>query len=63
MNEREQMLLRIAVSYMLSNLDDVCTAFGRDDLEPGQEAMIEYNGEVVPAPEEDELDGLMTILQ
>ena len=61
MTERERMLLRIACSYMLSNLDDVIELFKAEDDD--DEHVIDYNGEIVPSPTEDELDMLMRTLQ
>ena len=57
MNEREKLILRLALSYLVSNLNDVIELFDGDD------DTIDYNGEVVPTPTEDEIEQLAKTLQ
>ena len=55
MTERQKELIRLALIYAISNLDDLIEAFG-DGSELGT---IDANGEDVPTPTEDEFDELM----
>jgi hypothetical protein len=90
MTERERLLLRIILSYALSNLDDVRDSFqvaeegecpnckcgtlafeggrivcrgecGQDFGEEGSQ--IDYNGEIVEAPTEEEVERLRMTFQ
>ena len=90
MNERQKLLLRLALSYMVANLGDVCDAFqveeegecpnchcgtlgfeegrikcrgecGHDFGEEGY--MMDYNGEIVPIPIEEEIEELAKLCQ
>lgn len=58
MNTREMNIAKIALSYLLSNLDDVCELFETDDT-----AKINYNGEIIDKPTEDEIEELMKQFQ
>lgn len=62
MNEREKFLMRMAVLYMISNLDDVNDAFEHGPP-PEDNDRVSVNGEIGIKPEEDELNELMMTLQ
>jgi hypothetical protein len=55
MSEREMLLVRIALTYMMANLDDVCDTFQVENEEESW-GNIDFNGEIVDAPTEDELE-------
>lgn len=69
--DRQMQLLRLALTYMNANLADVVEAF---ELEPDSDARlrtevarmkdpINFNGETMPAPTEDELEELLKEVQ
>ena len=62
MNARERTILRIALSYMISNLDDVCECFRPED-DGVAPTRIDYNGELVPRPTDAEICQLLDTLQ
>ena len=66
MTDREKFLLRMAVIYLIANLDDACEAFEcartlTEKHDPGN--LISLNGDVEVEPDESELDHLMRTLQ
>jgi hypothetical protein len=65
MTEREKFLLRMAVIYLIANLDDACEAFVPAFIEDLTDKgnLISVNGEVEVEPDESELDHLMRTLQ
>ena len=62
MDQRQKDILRIALSYMLSNLDDIKDVFTDEDMDLDADE-INYNGETMEIPGEDEIDELMKELQ
>ena len=60
-NDRQRQLLRLVLSYSLSNLPDICDTFSSYEQMDTDE--ISYNGEVMAVPREDELEEMMKILQ
>ena len=52
-DDRRAFLVRLALSYMLSNLDDVIEAF------EGAGGCVKYNGDLRDEPTEAEIDVLM----
>jgi|SaaInlV_165m_DNA_2_1040747.scaffolds.fasta_scaffold212466_1 hypothetical protein len=63
MNEREKFLLRMAVIYLIANLDDANEAFEYDGPDCHSGMVVSVNGEIENKPEEDELDQVMKLLQ
>ena len=62
MNKRQKDILRIALSYMLSNLDHIEEVFTDEDMDLDADE-INYNGETMEIPGEDEIEELMKELQ
>lgn len=76
MTERQRTIIRMALSFTLSNLDAIKELF-RLDLLPAQdeeeivldpvlrkyEDYLSYNGDIIPMITEDEIDELMMELQ
>ena len=62
MDQRQKDILRIALSYMLSNLDDIKDVFTDEDMDLDADE-INYNGETMEIPGEDEIEELMKELQ
>lgn len=73
MTPRQATILRMLISYGLSNLDDICAAFQayepigtrgtlKKDSRKGV-VQLGYNGEVIFKPTEDELEELMKLFQ
>lgn len=58
MNERQKTLLRLACSFLLSNMQELDELFGTD-LNPNK---LDYNGEIIDYPKEDELEEIMKVL-
>ena len=63
MTEREKFLLRMAVIYLIANLDDACEAFDYEGTVDDLGNLISVNGDVEPEPDEPELNSLMLTLQ
>jgi len=71
MTIREKFILRLAMIYMIANLDDVCEAFAKrtDDGElacelwGGDGYLIDLNGEEDFSPKEAECEQVMKLLQ
>ena len=63
MTEREKFLLRMAVIYLIANIDDACEAFEYAGTLTDKGNLISVNGEVEIEPDESELDHLMRTLQ
>ena len=63
MNEREKFLLRMAVIYLIANLDDANEAVEYDGPDCHSGMVVSVNGEIENKPEEDELDQVMKLLQ
>jgi hypothetical protein len=59
MTSREWELIRLTLIYAIANLDDLCDAFQCDDDEDQVAGKIDFNGEIIDAPTEKELDDLM----
>ncbi len=57
MNEREKTLLRLALVYAIANLDDIREAFQEED------GILDFNGQSIRSPTEDELNQLALTLQ
>ena len=61
MTTRERELLRMAVIYLIANLDDAAMAFAGDE---GENDMFYVDGETMPVATDDELSDLLnTLLQ
>jgi len=67
MTEREKYLLRMAVIYLMSNMDDANEAFSDEDKgwdgTPVEENEISVNGDIGEKATEEELSNLMNSLQ
>ena len=63
MTEREMILIRIALSYMIANLSDACDSFQCENEKDQLDGKIDYNGNIVDAPTENEIDKLMKQFQ
>jgi hypothetical protein len=63
MDEREKDILRAALIYLQSNLDDALEAFGGFSDETADSDLMSVNGELIPQIKEDEIDQLLTSLQ
>lgn len=61
MNERQKTLLRLAVCYALANMNDFLDAFAAES--ESSKLYIDFNGEIIEAPVEDEFEQLMKELQ
>lgn len=61
MTEREKELLRMAVIYALSNIDDVVEAFETEESQEKQFPMqqLSVDGCVIDAPTEEEMSSLL----
>lgn len=56
MTDREIQIVRMLLSYCISNLDDIKEAFVSDE-----DGKLDYNGELIDPPTEDELAYLLKI--
>ena len=65
MNERQRELLRLALLYLKSNLDDAIVTFGElmPESSSTQIALLEVNGDTMDVPTEEELANLLAELQ
>jgi len=62
-DEREKDIIRTALIYMLSNLDDVIDAFG-EYTDPTPECdFMSVNGELIPTIKEDEIEQCLKLFQ
>jgi hypothetical protein len=59
LTKRQTVILRMLLSYGLSNLDDIRRAF----TPPDGEEVLDYNGEKVALIAEDEIAELMKLFQ
>jgi hypothetical protein len=60
--KRQTVILRMLLSYGLSNLDEINLAFATSDMQHSEE-MVNYNDEIIPAPTEKDIEELMKLLQ
>ena len=67
MDEHQKILVRMALSYMLSNLDDVADAFRCESDDPnhpayGSDSKVEFRGEIIERPSEQEITDIIDSL-
>lgn len=67
MNERQKLLAKLALTFMLSNIGDVEEVFQVESDDPnhpayGKDDMLEFNGEIIDMPTEQEIEELLSIL-
>lgn len=67
MNQRQKLLLRFALAYLMANLEDFQDTMRIESDDPnhpayGREDMIESEGEILPQPTESELLEVYTML-
>lgn len=68
MDERQRMLAKLALSFMLSNLGAVEELFRAESDDPenpayGNDDKLDYNGDIIDKPTEEEIEQIMFILQ
>lgn len=71
--KRQTVILRMLLSYGLSNRSDICEAFQAYDLigtcgtlkKSSLKGVVQlgYNGEVIPEPTENEMEEILKLLQ
>lgn len=57
MTDRENIIIRLALSFMLSNMEALAELF------PFNDGKMDYNGETIDAPTEEEVEQIMFTLQ
>lgn len=68
MNDRQRMIAKLALSFMLSNMTDIEDLFRVESDDPnhpayGNDNKLDYNGEIIDKPTEAEIEELMFLLQ
>jgi hypothetical protein len=66
--KRQTVILRMLLSYGLSNLDDIRASYSPIGTrgfvkEALQEGVVDYNGEIIPEPTENEIEKILKLLQ
>ena len=66
--KRQTVILRMLLSYGLSNLDDIRASFSPIGTrgfvkEALKKDVVDYNGEIIPEPTEDEVGVILNLLQ
>lgn len=64
MNDRQRIILKMALSFMMSNMDQIreCFENNRQDLRVHEIDKLDYNGELIEVPTSEEMEELMVIL-
>lgn len=64
MNDRQRMILKIALSFMMSNMDQVrdCFENNQPDLRSHEIDKLDYNGELIDVPTCEEIEELISTL-
>lgn len=68
MNDRQRIIVRLALSFMLSNMTDIEELFRVESDDPnhpayGNDDKLDYNGDIIDKPTEAEIEELMFVLQ
>lgn len=68
MTERQRMLTRLALSFMLSNLPEIENLFRVESDDPehpayGHDDKLEYQSEIIDKPTESEIEDILSLLQ
>jgi hypothetical protein len=67
LTKRQTVILRMLLSYGLSNLDDIRRAFAPNEdprfSPPDGEEVLDYNGEKIALITEDEIGEILNLLQ